>query len=1228
MLTSTVTNLLPAKELSRSVLTNQLRHYYASVAGASDLSLAREEYFANFTDGSRDILKGYTETVENINAMSVDGIVAYQNRALAEMNANSVKYLKGLWTFGKNMLLILGSQLVIRAAEYIWENLPFTERHKQKIAEYAEQAMQTLDEGLSKASEDLSAVENIEDEFKKLSAGVSRTGENLSLTNSQYDKYVSYVEELIKINPQLVEGINAQGKAFINNATAIEDTIQLLKEQRRETYASFFNGKDNKSVLEDIVNERKSIDSSINKIKGIRNRPGIQTNLLGNNRGEGLYPDFSSMVMLARHNNDKKAYKELEAISKEYGLSYIEIAQDTEAAARRIDAGYNELYKIAEKYNNDRFIQALARNREYLTQLDQQYDQQESVDKKFDDYVDRYARSQETYWNLNTQQQKLIDAFIQDYDFSDKIFEDGIDYETAERQMTIDIDDYLEFLSGMSDKISEKMMEISSIDKSKISYNNYKSQVNNLIEQILNDPTYNSDLLPEAKLRVQLGVDFETNNGEIENEYENMIDNLVNRFERKSLPTAPSSEIKKFRKEVEENLRELTPDEILKLYNAEDLNIFSSWDRAKSYVDVQQGFDIETYKESIEEVTKDLKTLGEAYKKIKEGKLSPEISGSTEEVMGLVSEFDELNEYVDYGAKNFGNLEIGLRKVIKARPDKLIISFKQLGNLAAKDAKEVDKVVEALRNLVDDALGDDVSFIVGAGLTESDYLQYVTRDYDKIIKSLEKQKEATEEVNDALEEQKEKLDEIVDNYETAGNTVIKTIEDKIDDVTKFYDEQIDRLKEENDELERNIDLQEKRDNLANARKTKLHVYSETQGWYYTTDKSAIKKAEDELAKSEREVKIADLEKERDAEIKLWEEYKEAWQDAMDSYTKAHDEAITEGILGVEWREKVIERDEDMLDTYQQNYSSFKDQLDDSIDEQIKKNKEYVNSIDKKIKEYQKDIDEMKDWVEEQESQKLRYFELIDDIKITENSTWEQRLANFKEFKENWKQIAKEIAEINDEPEVPENPKLKLTYQGNNLSIANSSMFNQEYNSKEEALQARTRIATQIRNERLASIPKNMQTSALLKRLLDEILDDIKLDTVGSYAHGGVIDYTGLANVHGSSSNAEVALSSSQARTVYDFIASGALSKATAAMSSAYNMLINALPKPSLNGINLPMSGAIIPNSDRVTSANKSVNNELTISFPNATINAKDYDTFKKYMDTYTNDLMLKMQVGL
>lgn len=1226
-------NLFGNQGLSRDELRAQLVDFRKNVFNATDITAARTQYFAQFTDGSRDILRDYVDSIDDINQASLNGVVAYQNQALAEMNVGASRYLTGLKNLAINAGVIVGTYFAAKLVDWAMEKLPFTEQHKQKVAELADKASSAFDEELNKNKNNTEIVNQMTEEFQRLSVGISSTGENISLTNEQYDKYKSYVSQLIEINPSLVQGINAQGEAFINNKTAIQETTKALNEQQRMIYALFVNGSDGEAFYENIIDKYEEARDKISGTPLFGSSLGekLRSNLnYGFTRSDKLYGLLSSKDI---ESTDKDRLLNLLGIASEKEISDIVNSPEVFEFARTIERNRQEIINIAQKYDKGEVIQKnLDENRDILAQIDQQKEQMKQIGSELDDYVNSYARSNSKYYELSAQQTKLLDNYIKEYNLSEKLFTptgyneltllpEYADEKTVENQMHSDVDNFIDFISGLSEESNKKISEIFTIDKATTKYNDYKKQRDNLINDIVNDPNYNSDLLSKEKLRVSLGIDFETDDGEIKNQYEDMLANIHSRFVREMPANAP------FTSEVIKNIREsFTPEQITKLYNTESFAGLDSWDKVINYISAPKGFDASVYKDTIDNITKDLNTLGDALKKVKMGELTVDAKGATEEVMKLIQEFPELGEYVDFADDRFGHLQAGLIRVIETRPDGLLKSFDELGDLTDEARKKCDQYRKAIKNLQTDALGGNISYLVSKGLTEQDYLNYVTDNYDEIIKKLEEEKEQQQEINEELNEQKEQLDEIIDKYATAGSTVIKTIEDKISDVTDFYNEQIDKLKEENEELQRNIDLQEKIDALANARKTRVRVYSETQGWHYENDAGAIKKAEDELAKTQREIKISELEKQRDDEIKLWEDYKEAWQDAMDSYTRAHDEAITEGILGSDWRDNVMERDTEMLDNYRYNYEGFQRQLGESIDKQIKDNSKLTDSIDDKIKAYQKDKQALQDWVKDITDFKWKYFEQIDDIKLTENSSYEERIANLKEFKENYLRLIQEIAEANDSNDEFYSPT-KITYNGKTMGT---------YISQEQAKDAIPQLAKSVADNRYkesfgSGKPEDMLFRILYttnyRKAIEDTVKRLKIEPVGSYSSGGVINKTGMALVHGSESKSEVALNSSQAKDVYDFIQSGAMSKATSAMLGAYNALINALPTPSVSGVNIPIKGsAFFPDAVKETKGGNT--NEINLSFPNAVINAKDYDTFKGFMDRYTNDLLLKMQVGL
>ncbi|MBD5128664.1 MAG: hypothetical protein HDT43_01880 [Ruminococcaceae bacterium] len=125
------------------------------------------------------------------------------------------------------------------------------------------------------------------------------------------------------------------------------------------------------------------------------------------------------------------------------------------------------------------------------------------------------------------------------------------------------------------------------------------------------------------------------------------------------------------------------------------------------------------------------------------------------------------------------------------------------------------------------------------------------------------------------------LDNEIDYYKTITSDV-EIMRDKYKDA---LDKEIDdledakkALKNANDERQRELDLIEARNNLENAKKRKVWVYSKESGFQQVADEGAIKKAEGEYRDAITDIQAAEIDK----EIELREKQKEA----LDENTKA------------------------------------------------------------------------------------------------------------------------------------------------------------------------------------------------------------------------------------------------------------------------------------------------------------------------------------------------------
>ena len=172
-----------------------------------------------------------------------------------------------------------------------------------------------------------------------------------------------------------------------------------------------------------------------------------------------------------------------------------------------------------------------------------------------------------------------------------------------------------------------------------------------------------------------------------------------------------------------------------------------------------------------------------------------------------------------------------------------------------------------------------------------------------------------------------------------GNRIdeeIDALQSQRDSVEQYWDDRIAKLQAENDEIERQIQLEQARMALAQAQSTQMLVYKDGE-FQYVQDVQAISDAEAELEALEREEalrqEVENLEtlKEQalasiDAQIANWEAYKEEWTSVVEHYQEEQDRLLIEQELGIElegenWRERL-----DNLASYVAEYKALMAEL--------------------------------------------------------------------------------------------------------------------------------------------------------------------------------------------------------------------------------------------------------------------------------------------------------------
>lgn len=141
---------------------------------------------------------------------------------------------------------------------------------------------------------------------------------------------------------------------------------------------------------------------------------------------------------------------------------------------------------------------------------------------------------------------------------------------------------------------------------------------------------------------------------------------------------------------------------------------------------------ISTYQEvsnEVDSIQEKITSLSSALTSLSDGSMT------LSEVIDLIQEFPELAEYVDLTAEGFGDLQVGLKKLIRESPKKLINDLKELKNtedLTQKQKDAIDGLCVSLEKISADAI-EDVSSEFGILAEQINASKRAKSDLDKVL---------------------------------------------------------------------------------------------------------------------------------------------------------------------------------------------------------------------------------------------------------------------------------------------------------------------------------------------------------------------------------------------------------------------------------------------------------------------------------------------------------------
>ena len=142
--------------------------------------------------------------------------------------------------------------------------------HIKKVKEAGEEVTKTFNDINKETTDNISRLKSYQGEFANLAKGVDSNGNNVSLDDSQYQRYLEIVKDIAAINPDIIQGYNAQGHAIIDNNTALEETLKLQEKIQEKAVADYTDT----SSLQKLINAR-NVDANYTGTKARSKKSGI-----------------------------------------------------------------------------------------------------------------------------------------------------------------------------------------------------------------------------------------------------------------------------------------------------------------------------------------------------------------------------------------------------------------------------------------------------------------------------------------------------------------------------------------------------------------------------------------------------------------------------------------------------------------------------------------------------------------------------------------------------------------------------------------------------------------------------------------------------------------------------------------------------------------------------------------------------------------------------------------
>lgn len=825
-----------AKSLDDKVLGNKVT--------ANEADILKQSKFAEATkDLNQELLKGikyntdYAES-ENLlskNAQSMSGAFSGIKSKLSSLGSSLKNIAAGIG----NMLIV---QAVMSAISFGFEALDnYTNRAENNLSDLEKIATEINDKKDAYTSHSTS-VNKIKNEYYELADGVNSYGENISLTSTQYERYIELSNEIAQMYPDLVESYDAQGNAILKCKDNVEALNKAMADEKNAYYETIVSKEQDTfgKALENIATNQGIFGGDDKTyIAQLKNIDGIVKKLQSNKKDmDSIWADM--------HN--------LDTIIEGAGIEDILYYDKREA-----------VYKIEDKDIST----AISSIQNYKAALNRQIN--DLVNNSFKPVLDAYIHyTDEQFSTLDSKSQALIEQYINSATW-DNFYSKIIDPEASTADNLESVKQTVSSIvkafknPELTNTLDEVQAQIDDIKSGKIDVSGFKDLNNKVVNALSGIDGMNADtrelFVKVLFSDVEIADDVDINKA-IANITKRVVGNSKGEFIPGTKVRRDTEEQIQSSKDVNEYLSTLDFSTIKQIYNSDvALNNLKDVQKLveKIKAEASNGF---SFKISTEDANKALESTFSAFNTVKSA-ISEYSENGTLSFSTLQSLLSLDSSYIDMLINEQGELDLTsnkFRELAKAQLEKLKVSYLQASLDEVNQLENETQVLEYLKknqqgatesalNLADakwqeayaTAAAKDVEQGTGnlyrqAVITAEsawrkkaaliDYYESSLSDLstttDEVTSATEKHKEALENEEKALEKTKEALEDKKQALEDSKNgyeDALSAIEDLVDWTEKYIKQtkqnEIDALQERKDKID---ELIEKKQELLDKEK--------------------------------------------------------------------------------------------------------------------------------------------------------------------------------------------------------------------------------------------------------------------------------------------------------------------------------------------------------------------------------------------------------------------------